>query len=55
MQLGIGNTIMVKWLEKRLGQRVPISDNRTYETGLIDACAGDVRILGRVVWRQRRS
>jgi SOS-response transcriptional repressor LexA len=31
-----------------------ISDNRAYETILIDAGAVDVRILGRVVWLQWR-
>jgi phage repressor protein C with HTH and peptisase S24 domain len=52
--VGIDDTILVKRLEKRPGQLALISDNRAYETVLIDAGAANVRILGRVVWLQRR-
>ena len=52
--VGIDDTIMVKRLEKRPGQLALISDNRAYETVLVDSAAANVRILGRVVWLQRR-
>jgi phage repressor protein C with HTH and peptisase S24 domain len=52
--VGIDDAIMVKRLEKRPGQLVLISDNRAYDTVLIDGGATNVRILGRVVWLQRR-
>ncbi len=52
--VGIDDAILVKRLEKRPGRLVLISDNRAYETVLIDADAANVRILGRVVWLQRR-
>ncbi len=52
--VGIDDTIMVKRLEKRPGQLTLISDNRVYEKVLIDSAAASVRILGRVVWLQRR-
>ena len=52
--VGIDDTIMVKRLEKRPGKLVLVSDNRAYETVLIDSDAANVRILGRVIWLQRR-
>jgi phage repressor protein C with HTH and peptisase S24 domain len=52
--VGIDDTIMIKRLEKRPGQLALISDNRAYETILVDAGAAAVRILGRVVQLQRR-
>ncbi len=52
--VGIDDTIMIKRLEKRPGRLALISDNRAYETVLIDADTANVRILGRVVWLQRR-
>jgi phage repressor protein C with HTH and peptisase S24 domain len=52
--VGVDDTIMVKRLEKRPGRLALISDNRAYETVLIDSGAANVRILGRVVWLQRR-
>ncbi len=52
--VGIDDTIMVKRLEKRPGKLALISDNRAYETVLIDSAGASVRILGRVVWLQRR-
>ena len=52
--VGIDDTIMVKRVEKRPGQLALISDNRAYETILVDAGAAAVRILGRVVQLQRR-
>ena len=52
--VGIDDTIMVKRLEKRPGKLALISDNRAYETVLVDSAGASVRILGRVVWLQRR-
>ena len=52
--VGIDDTIMVKRLEKRPGKLALISDNRVYETVLVDPAAENVRILGRVVWLSRR-
>ena len=52
--VGIDDTIMVKRLEKRPGKLALISDNRAYETVLVDPGAESVRILGRAVWLGRR-